>query len=89
MSVCSGAPFNEQLDRDPGNEHAARQLDKLDLQQLGHKKGEDHPEQHRGPGPQDDPPAPLPAGERAHRHGNDHGIIPGQDEVNDDDIDNA
>jgi hypothetical protein len=75
-------PFNKKFDRYPENNRPADKFYKLDLKELSGKKGEDHPEDNGGAGPEGNAPHPLLARQGPNRHGNDHGIIPGQDEIN-------
>ena len=74
-------PFHEEFDGNPDYDGPADKFNKVDLQQLGGKKSQGHPKEDRRAGPESDAPGPLLARQRAHRHGDDHGIVPGQNEI--------
>ena len=80
-----GRSLHKQLDGDPDDDRPADEFDEIDLQQLGGEEGQSHPQDYRRPGPEGDAARPLLARQGAHRHGDDHGIVPGQNEVDEDD----
>ena len=77
--------LDEELDGDPADEQPAEQLDIGRAQQLRHEEGRDDPQQHRGPGAEQDAAAALLARERPHRHRDDDRVVAGEDQVDQDD----
>ncbi len=80
-----GAALDEELHGDPEDEEPPDELQVGGLQELGREEGENDPQEDRGAGADQDSLLALLAGKRAHRHGDDHGIVPGEDEVDEDD----
>src|SRR5512137_419782 len=81
LNLFPRGPFDEELHGDPEDEKASDELYVGSLQKLGRKKGENDPQEDRGACAEHDSLLALLAGKRAHRHGNDHGIVTGEDEV--------
>ena len=82
VDLFPGVSLDEELHGDPEDEKAPDELQVGGLKKLGREEGEDDPQEDRGAGAEQDSLLALLAGERAHRHGDDHGIVTGEDEVN-------
>ena len=84
MTVLRRA-LDEQLHGDPEDQNAADELHIAQDKQLRDEEGEHHAQKHRGGRAEQDALLPLFVGKRADGHGNDHGVVAGEDEVDDDD----
>jgi len=71
----------EKLDRDPDDDRTAGEFHELDQQELGADKGRNDPQQDRRSGSKDNTPFALLPVQVLDGHGDDHGIVSGQDEV--------
>ena len=84
VALLLGA-FGEQLDGDPDDHRAADQLDEGHVQQLRHQEGADHPDDDRAAGTQNDPHLAVFALKVLDRHGDDHGVVAGQHQIDEHD----
>ena len=85
VDFLSRRPLDEELHGDPEDEETPDELQVGGLQKLGREEGENDPQEDRGAGADQDSLLALLAGKRANRHGDDHGIVPGEDQVDQDD----
>jgi hypothetical protein len=83
MLIAGGV--GQQLDGDPDDDRPADQLDVLHGQQLGHQERADHPDHDRPAGAEDDAKRALFPVEVLDRHGDDHGVVAGQHQVDEND----
>lgn len=81
LELVLGRSFHEQLHRDPEDEKVPEELDAADGKELRRHEGEPDPEHHRRRRANDDACPALLGCERAHRHGNDHGVVAREDEI--------
>ena len=84
VALLLGA-FGEQLDGDPDDHRAADKLDEGHVQQLRHQEGADHPDDDCAAGTQDDPHLAVLALQVLDRHGDDHGVVAGQHQIDEHD----
>jgi hypothetical protein len=85
LGFFPGGPFYEQFHGNPEDDRSPDKFDELYLKQLGGEEGQNHPQDDRRPGSEDDPLLPLFAGQGTDGHGDDHSVVPGQDEIDEDD----
>jgi hypothetical protein len=81
MTLFIRRSLDKELHGDPEDEKTPDELHVGGLQELGREEGENDPQENRGAGAEHDSLLALLAGKGAHRHGDDHGIVPCEDEV--------